>query len=163
VARRSAASAAASTEDLGLEWQGHGRYRFQGIGGEVEVFEVGVPGVAPLVAPTSSGKVRRVEAPRSAVEQPKTQSPGDEEQEATRAQATKAQPVVLRSWPPPKLPEQPYPVLLPYTHPEFLAGRDREIAGLRRLLLMPVPVLGLSAPSGTGARGRWRRAACSEP
>ena len=63
---------------------------------------------------------------------------------------TLAQPVMLRSWSPPRLPEQPYPVLLPYTHPDFLAGRDQEIAGLRRRLEMPVPVLGLSAPSGTG-------------
>lgn len=58
--------------------------------------------------------------------------------------------VTLRAWPPPELPEQPYPVLLPYSHPAFLAGRDGEISELWRLLEMPVPILGLSAPSGTG-------------
>ena len=56
----------------------------------------------------------------------------------------------LRDWPPPALPERPYPVLLPYTHPELMAGRDRELAELRRLLTRPTPILGLHAPSGTG-------------
>ena len=35
-------------------------------------------------------------------------------------------------------------------HPDLLAGRDRELAELRRLLAQPVPILGLHAPSGTG-------------
>ncbi len=56
----------------------------------------------------------------------------------------------LRRWPPPELPERPYPVLLPYTHPALLAGRDRELAALLRLLRLPVPILGLSATSGAG-------------
>ncbi len=55
-----------------------------------------------------------------------------------------------RRWPPPELPERPYPVLLPYSHPALFAGRDRELAQLRRLLRLPVPILGLSAPSGAG-------------
>ncbi len=56
----------------------------------------------------------------------------------------------LRRWPPPELPERPYPVLLPYSHPALFAGRDRELAKLRRLLRLPAPILGLSAPSGAG-------------
>lgn len=56
----------------------------------------------------------------------------------------------LRRWTPPPLPEEPYPVLLPYRHPDLLAGRDAELCQLRRLLRMPIPLLGLCAPSGTG-------------
>ncbi len=56
----------------------------------------------------------------------------------------------LRRWPTPELPANPYPVLLPYSHPELLAGRDRELAELRQLLAQPVPIIGLHAPSGTG-------------
>ncbi|MBK9089304.1 MAG: SUMF1/EgtB/PvdO family nonheme iron enzyme [Holophagales bacterium] len=56
----------------------------------------------------------------------------------------------LRPWPPPELPAHPYPVLLPYQHPDLLAGRERDVARLERLLRSPVPIHGLSAPSGTG-------------
>ena len=49
----------------------------------------------------------------------------------------------LRRWPPPELPERPYPLLLPYTHPELLAGRERELDELRRQLHQPVPIVGL--------------------
>jgi len=28
----------------------------------------------------------------------------------------------LRRWPPTELPDRPYPVLLPYTHPALMAG-----------------------------------------
>ncbi len=56
----------------------------------------------------------------------------------------------LRSWPAPELPERPYPVLLPYTHPRLLAGRERECAALVRRLRLPVPILGLYAASGAG-------------
>ena len=56
----------------------------------------------------------------------------------------------LRRWPPPRLPERPYPLLLPYTHPDLMAGRERELDELRQLLTRPVPLLGLYAPSGTG-------------
>ena len=58
--------------------------------------------------------------------------------------------LVLRPWPPPELPAHPYPVLLPYQHPDLLAGRERDVARLGRLLRSPVPIHGLSAPSGTG-------------
>ncbi|MCP4592712.1 MAG: protein kinase, partial [bacterium] len=68
----------------------------------------------------------------------------------TRRTEAEKRPVVLRSWPSPELPAEPYPVLLPYTHPALLAGRDQEIAELRRLVRMPVPILGLCAPSGAG-------------
>ncbi len=56
----------------------------------------------------------------------------------------------LRRWPPPALPERPYPVLLPYTHPDLMAGRDHELDELRRLLARPVAITGLHAASGTG-------------
>jgi sulfatase modifying factor 1 len=59
-------------------------------------------------------------------------------------------PPSLKTWTPPTFPALPYPVLLPYTHPDFLAGRQQDLIRLRRLLKMPVPILGLSAPSGTG-------------
>ncbi len=58
--------------------------------------------------------------------------------------------LAVRHWPPPELPAQPYPVLLPYEHPDLLAGRERDVARLERLLRTPVPILGFSAPSGTG-------------
>ncbi len=70
---------------------------------------------------------------------------------AVERQASTSRPdVELRRWPPPELPARPYPVLLPYTHPELLAGRDRELSEGRQLLAQPVPILGLRAPSGTG-------------
>ena len=56
----------------------------------------------------------------------------------------------LRRWPAPELPARPFPLLLPYTHPDLMAGRERELAELRRLLTLPVPILGLYAASGTG-------------
>ncbi len=56
----------------------------------------------------------------------------------------------LRRFPPPELPAQPYPLLLPYTHPDLLAGRDDDLADLRRRLERPVTVVGLHAASGTG-------------
>ncbi len=56
----------------------------------------------------------------------------------------------LRPWSPPELPEQPYPVLLPYTHPRLLAGRERERAELAQRLRLPIPILGLYAGSGAG-------------
>lgn len=58
--------------------------------------------------------------------------------------------VRLRRWPSAELPERPYPVLLPYSHPALFAGRGREIDELRRLLLGPVPVTGFYAASGAG-------------
>ena len=56
----------------------------------------------------------------------------------------------LRTWPSPEWPERPYPLLLPYTHPDLLAGRDRELTELRQLLRRRVPILGLHAISGAG-------------
>ncbi len=132
-----------------LQWPSHGRYRFQGIAGEVEVFEVGSPDTAPLIRPSGSDKAQRI-GPSPSLDarlaaaradlQPRALVPTDPQQAA----------VTLRAWPPPELPEQPYPVLLPYSHPDLLAGRDAEISKLWRLLEMQVPILGLSAPSGTG-------------
>lgn len=55
-----------------------------------------------------------------------------------------------RIWPSPELPERPYPLLLPYSHPALLAGRSREIREIRQRLSLPVPILGLHAPSGSG-------------
>ena len=56
----------------------------------------------------------------------------------------------LRRWWPPQLPQEPYPVLLPYRHPALLKGRDTELATLRRRLRMQVPILGLYGGSGAG-------------
>ncbi len=50
----------------------------------------------------------------------------------------------------PVLPSTPYPVLLPYTHPELMAGRDGDLTDLRRTLGLPVTVVGLHAASGIG-------------
>ena len=58
--------------------------------------------------------------------------------------------VSLRRWPPRDLPPRPYPVLLHYSHPDLLAGRDRELDAIRRVLARPVAITGLHAPSGTG-------------
>jgi len=134
VARRAAVGEAAA----GLQWLEHGRYRFRGIAEEVEVFEVGVPGAAPLRPPVGSEKVRPVATVEVATDV------GESISTETR------QPVVLRSWPPPELPVEPYPVLLPYTHPALLGGRDRDLDDLRMQLRAPVPILGLSAPSWAG-------------
>ncbi len=134
----------------GLHWLSHGRYRFKGIAEDVEVFEIGAPGVAPLATPAGSAKVRRV---GSAVEAESVAAPEQTpppELPSIRPPPGEPKPVRLRRWPPPELPERPYPVLLPYTHPALLAGRERELVKLRRLLAEPVPVLGLCAPSGTG-------------
>ena len=131
VARRSATG----EEDGELTWLEHGSYHFEGVADDVDVFEVGVNGEAPLTAPQSSGKVQRA-GHRSALR-------GD------RAPLTSS-PVVLKTWPSPELPEHPYPVLLPYTHPELMAGREEELEELRLRLQMPVSILGVGAPSGTG-------------
>jgi formylglycine-generating enzyme required for sulfatase activity len=71
----------------------------------------------------------------------------DEDPEAAGARTPRTR---LRRWPPPPLPPRPYPVLLPYTHPDLMAGREREVAELRRLLARPVLILGLHAASGAG-------------
>ena len=56
----------------------------------------------------------------------------------------------LRGWPDLALPDDPYPVLLPYTHTELFAGRDRELDELRKLLRGQVPIVLIHAPSGAG-------------
>ncbi len=55
-----------------------------------------------------------------------------------------------RRFPVPELPPRPYPLLLPYAHPDLMAGRDGDLSGLRRVLRRPVTVVGLHAASGTG-------------
>ena len=47
-------------------------------------------------------------------------------------------------------PERPYPLLLPYRHPELFAGRESELEELVQLLEEPTPILGLHSPSGAG-------------
>ncbi len=39
---------------------------------------------------------------------------------------------------------------MPYTHPDLMAGRERELEELRRLLTRPLPIVGLYGPSGAG-------------
>ncbi len=148
-----------------LQWRSHGHYRFRGIG-DVEVFEVGVPGVAPLSAPDGSREVRRVlprgdkreyrqradrwDLARASLETASAVPASAPGQRPATSRGARIPMVTIRVWPPPEPPEQPYPVLLPYSHPDFMAGRAREVARLRRLLEMPVPILGLAAPSGVG-------------
>ena len=145
VARRGAASEG----DGALEWPAHGRYQFQGIAEAVEVFEVGMPEKAPLERPADSAKVRRV-GPSPSLDRRLAAARADLQPGMLLPSKPRRAAVTLRSWPPPELPEQPYPVLLPYTHPDHLAGRDAEISCLWRMLEMPLPLLGLAAPSGTG-------------
>ena len=124
-----------------LRWIAHGLYRFKGIADEIEVFEVGVEGVegmAPFRPPVGSDKARPVGADSSLF------------QSRSAAGSQETSHVTLRTWEPPRLPAQPFPVLLPYTHPALLAGREVEIEELRMQLRLPVPILGLGAPSGTG-------------
>ncbi len=68
----------------------------------------------------------------------------------TPASAESIQGLRPRRWPAPELPARPYPLLLPYSHPDLMAGRERETAELRQLLTLPVPILGLYAASGAG-------------
>lgn len=56
----------------------------------------------------------------------------------------------LARWPSPELPDHPYPLLFAYSHPALLAGRDRDLARVRRCLRSAVPILGLRAVSGVG-------------
>ncbi len=114
------------TEDLC--WIEHGLYHFPGVAGDLDVFEVGIEGEAPLRAPAGRAESRQ-ETPLS---QPEPRS------------------ITLKSWTPPELPDQPYPVLLPYRHPDLMAGREDEIENLCVHLQMSIPILGLGAPSGTG-------------
>ena len=146
VARRSSTG---GEDGHDLQWPSHGRYRFQGIAGEVEVFEVGAPEQAPLARPSGSDKAQRIE-PSPSLDARLAAARADLQPRALVPAGSQQAPVTLRQWPPPELPEQPYPVLLPYSHPDLLAGRDAEISKLWRMLEMQVPILGLSAPSGTG-------------
>jgi formylglycine-generating enzyme required for sulfatase activity len=52
--------------------------------------------------------------------------------------------------PEPTLPDQPYPLLDPYTHPRTFAGRLREVDTLLSRLQAPKLVLCVHAPSGAG-------------
>ena len=56
----------------------------------------------------------------------------------------------LREWQPPELPDRPYPLLLPYQHPDLFAGRERELDDLKNRLRQPILITGLHAPSGAG-------------
>jgi sulfatase modifying factor 1 len=58
--------------------------------------------------------------------------------------------LVLRRWPAIDPPERPWPLFLPYSHPDLFAGRDRELTELLERLGRPQPVLGLYAASGAG-------------
>ncbi len=64
----------------------------------------------------------------------------------------------LRGWPALELPEQPYPLLLPYSHPRLFAGRDRELTELRALLRAEIPIVLLHAVSGAGKSSLLRAA-----
>jgi formylglycine-generating enzyme required for sulfatase activity len=49
-----------------------------------------------------------------------------------------------------ELPDTPYPLLQPYTHPLTFAGRDEELKRMEQLVRQPQLVLGLHGPSGAG-------------
>lgn len=68
----------------------------------------------------------------------------------TAAEPSGPQPLRLRDSKPPPWPEQPYPLLGPYTHPDLFAGRERARDELLRLLRGPQPIVGLHAASGAG-------------
>lgn len=61
VARRSAVGTEIDSERL--HWRAHGRYALQGVAEPVEVFEVGLAGLSPLLAPAGSEKARRAGGP----------------------------------------------------------------------------------------------------
>ena len=61
VARRSVVGSDMDHE--GLRWRAHGRYRLKGIAEPVEVFEVGLIGLAPLMPPAGTQKAERVTGP----------------------------------------------------------------------------------------------------
>ena len=48
--------------EIDLKWIAHGPYRFKGAEEAIEVYEVGVAGIAPLRAPTDRGEARRAVA-----------------------------------------------------------------------------------------------------
>ncbi|MDJ0975655.1 MAG: tetratricopeptide repeat protein [Planctomycetota bacterium] len=56
---RESVSDAPGESDAELRWMAHGPYLFQGADKPLEVYEVGVNGVAPLRAPPDGGKARR--------------------------------------------------------------------------------------------------------
>ncbi|HEV8200660.1 MAG TPA: SUMF1/EgtB/PvdO family nonheme iron enzyme [Candidatus Polarisedimenticolia bacterium] len=58
--------------------------------------------------------------------------------------------LVLRRWPAIDPPERPWPLFLPYSHPDLFAGRSRELTGLLERLGRPQPVVALYAASGAG-------------
>jgi formylglycine-generating enzyme required for sulfatase activity/class 3 adenylate cyclase len=119
-----------------VRWVCHGKYHIKGMDEPLRIYEVGDPRVAPLRAPMNSDKARLL----------KGQAP-----HPLSARSASQQPVLaLREWPQPDWPRRPYPLLLPYSHPELLAGRERELAALRRLLSLSVPILGVYAASGAG-------------
>jgi hypothetical protein len=64
--------------------------------------------------------------------------------------ASSATQLTLRRWDPPPFPPEPWPLLLPYTHPDLLGGRGRELSELMDRLRRPQPILGLHGLSGTG-------------
>ncbi|MEM6796498.1 MAG: SUMF1/EgtB/PvdO family nonheme iron enzyme, partial [Acidobacteriota bacterium] len=69
----------------------------------------------------------------------------------SRQKPRSAQPALtLRSWPAPLYPPEPWPLLLPYGHPDLLAGRERDLQELEARLSRRQILLGLHAVSGVG-------------
>ncbi len=128
-----------------LEWLAHGAYRFKGVADDVDVFEVGVEGVAPLRAPGGSEKAKKIPP-----NPPFLKGGTRLSDPSTTGPLPTPPPCTLRPWTPPAFPAEPYPVLLPYTHPDLLVGRDDDLDDLMTDLRTPVLVTGLHAPSGTG-------------
>lgn len=152
---------AVDEENSDLCWLEHGPYHFKGIASDVDVYEVGIEGAHPGMNSRATPKGRPTGFRAKALGTGSSAFPalaGEPEGRLSnvargfipgRDDVTPAV-AKLRHWPPPELPEQPYPVLLPYTHPALMAGRDDEIEDVRLRLQRRIPILGLGAPSGTG-------------
>lgn len=62
LARRALVGESSAETEGDLTWLAHGDYRFHGPDEIVEVFEVGIPGIAPLTPPKAREEVRRTSA-----------------------------------------------------------------------------------------------------
>ncbi len=72
------------------------------------------------------------------------------ERSGTQASVISTQSASLKQWREPETPAEPYPLLRPYTHPAFFAGREGDLDELVRLLRRDDPIVALFAQSGAG-------------
>lgn len=122
------------------DWLAVGRYYLPGVDEELELFAVGE-------GEESSSNSRLT--PWSRTPSPVPAAPSGP-RSIPDTLGENGPSTFLRTWPAPDLPTDPYPVLLPYSHPDLMAGREEELGGLLLRLHNNIPITGLSAPSGTG-------------